>query len=137
MAMGPTYISGVTVPEYGMPITGTPIGLPGPPHIPLGGPAAFQRHVMKNHTHHHIPGATEKIKMHLKQSPGFSYPKPPSHVFLREQMIHPSLNFQQPHADKMQVIPGGTPAGVFGGVGGTEYGSGGAQGTGAYCPPQQ
>jgi hypothetical protein len=30
------YISGVTGPNYGMPMTGTNIGLPGPPHIPLG-----------------------------------------------------------------------------------------------------
>jgi hypothetical protein len=29
----------VTGPNYGMPFTGTQIGLPGPPHIPLGGPA--------------------------------------------------------------------------------------------------
>jgi hypothetical protein len=40
------YISGVTGPNYGMPMTGTNIGLPGPPHIPLGEPdAGLQAHV--------------------------------------------------------------------------------------------
>jgi hypothetical protein len=100
----PAYISGVTIPQYGMPMTGTPIGLPGPPHIPLGSPAGLQRHVMKNHTPMHIPGPTEKIKMHLRQSPGYSYPKPPSHVHIREQMIHPTLNFRQPHSDRTQTV---------------------------------
>lgn len=104
----PSYISGVTVPQYGMPITGTPIGLPGPPHLPLGSPAGLQKHVMRNHTPMHIPGPTETLKIHLRQNPGYSYPKPPSHVWIREQMIHPSLNFQQPSYDRTQVIPSGT-----------------------------
>lgn len=110
-AMGgnPAYVSGVTIPQYGMPMTGTPIGLPGPPHIPLGSPAGFQKHVMRNHTPMHIPGPTETVKMHLRQSPGYSYPKPPSHVWIREQMIHPTLNFNQPHYDKNQVVPSGVP----------------------------
>ena len=55
----PSYVSGVTIPQYGMPITGTPIGLPGPPHLPLGSPAGLQKHVMRNHTPMHIPGPTE------------------------------------------------------------------------------
>lgn len=117
----PGYVSGVTVPQWGMPITGTPIGLPGPPHIPLGSPAGFQRHVMHNHTPMHIPGPTERMKVHLRQSPGYSYPKPPSHMWIREQMIHPTLNFHQPHYDRTQVIPSGVS---------------GAGGAGAYCPPQ-
>ena len=39
------YIAGVTAPQYGMPMCGTPIGLPGPPHVPLGVPAGLQKHV--------------------------------------------------------------------------------------------
>ena len=39
-AMPPNYVAGA--PQWGMPITGTPIGLPGPPHIPLGVPAGLQ-----------------------------------------------------------------------------------------------
>ena len=35
------YISGVTGPQYGMPMVGTPIGLPGPPHVPFGIPAGL------------------------------------------------------------------------------------------------
>ena len=40
----PDVISGVNGPQYGMPITGTPIGLPGPPHIPLGHQAGLMKH---------------------------------------------------------------------------------------------
>ena len=42
----PGFVAGVTAPQYGMPISGTPIGLPGPPHIPLGVPAGLQKHVI-------------------------------------------------------------------------------------------
>jgi len=42
------YISGMTTPQYGVPITGTPIGLAGPPHLPLGPQAGLKRHVTRN-----------------------------------------------------------------------------------------
>jgi hypothetical protein len=100
----PGYVSGVTTPMYGMPMSGTPIGLPGPPHIPFGSPAGLQKHVMRNHTHNHLPGPTERLNIHVRQTPGYSYPKPPSKVFIREQMIHPTLNFTQPWSDRTQVI---------------------------------
>ena len=38
-AVPPNMIAGA--PQWGMPITGTPIGLPGPPHIPLGRAGRF------------------------------------------------------------------------------------------------
>ena len=42
------YISGVTAPQYGMPMCGTPIGLPGPPHVPLGNSRRFaEKHYRK------------------------------------------------------------------------------------------
>ncbi len=107
----PNYVSGVTAPQYGMPSVGTPIGLPGPPHIPLGVPAGLQRHVMKNHTHYDIPQPANSFRVHVKQRPGFSYPKPATHMFIKEQMIHPSLPFEQPHYDKHERIPGGAPNG--------------------------
>jgi hypothetical protein len=113
----PGFVSGVTAPQYGMPMSGTPIGLPGPPHIPFGAPAGLQKHVMRNHTHHHIPGPTEKLKIHVRQTPGYSYPKSPSRVFIREQMIHPTLNFAQPWSDRTEVI-----------------GNHGHSHGGAYCP---
>ena len=78
------YIAGQTGPAYGMPITGTPIGLPGPPHIPLGGPAGLQKHVIRNHTHQYIPDPTRKIKMHVKQLPGIRYPQPANRAWIKQ-----------------------------------------------------
>ena len=49
------YVSGVSGPQWGMPMSGTPIGLPGPPHVPLGGPAGLQKYTISDHTHMHIP----------------------------------------------------------------------------------
>ena len=96
------YVSGVTTPSYGMPITGTPIGLPGPPHIPLGGPAGLQKHVIKNHTKMHLPPPTSKLNIHVQQKPGMSYPTPPNKAWITEENIHPSPNFRVPHADRRQ-----------------------------------
>jgi hypothetical protein len=103
-AYPPSHLSGVTTPQWGMPFTGTPIGLPGPPHIPLGAPAGLQKHVMKNHTRMHIPGPTERFRMHVREMPGYSYPRPPSHVRIREQHIHPALPFGQSRQNQMQVV---------------------------------
>ncbi len=100
----PAYVSGITAPQYGMPITGTPIGLPGPPHIPLGHPAGLQRHTITNHTRMHIPGPVEDFKIHVRQTPGYSYPKPPSHMSIREQNIYPSIPFNRPHNDHVEVV---------------------------------
>ena len=50
----PNMVAGVTAPQYGMTYSGTPIGLPGPPHIPLGAPAGLQKHTIRNHTHMNI-----------------------------------------------------------------------------------
>ena len=58
----PNMVAGVTAPQYGMTYSGTPIGLPGPPHIPFGAPAGLQKHVMVNRTHQHIPDPVEKIR---------------------------------------------------------------------------
>jgi hypothetical protein len=71
-------------PSWGMPITGTPIGLPGPPHIPLGGPAGLQRHVMKNRTRIHMPPPVTQMTMSVKQRPGMNYPRPVNHVSVDE-----------------------------------------------------
>ncbi len=84
--MGP--IAGVNGLPFGMPITGTPIGLPGPPHIPLGVPAGLQKHVIKNHTRMYLPDPTEKIKIHVKQSPRVAYPTPRSRGWIH-QYDHP------------------------------------------------
>ncbi len=114
--MVPDYVAGATSPQYGMPMSGTPIGLPGPPHIPLGGPAGLQKHVIKNHTHVHMPEPTRKFRIDVKQEPGMSYPKPPSHMYIKEQSIHAAPAYHQPHGIQHQNLPSG--------------------GDGAYCPPQ-
>src|SRR5262249_6545236 len=81
--------------EYGMPYCGTPIGLPGPPHIPLGVPAGLQRHIMTNETHMHIPPPTPEVKIKVAQIPGMSYPKPVDHVKIVEMSRVPPLEFNQ------------------------------------------
>ena len=83
------YISGVTGPAYGMPMCGTPIGLPGPPHVPLGTPAGLQKYTMVNHTHVSLPEPTQKIRVDVKQEPGYSAPEPPNHVRIVERTSYP------------------------------------------------
>jgi hypothetical protein len=127
----PNYVAGITAPQYGMPHVGTPIGLPGPPHIPLGGEAGLRRHTMTNHTRMNIPQPARHFGVHVRQRPGFSYPKPANRVYIKENMIHPSLPFEQPHSDMHERIPGGAP---YGYNAATHYWPQGAAG---YCPPGQ
>lgn len=87
----PGMISGVNAPQYGMPMSGTPIGLPGPPHIPLGTPAGLTKHVIRNHTPMHIPQPVKKMKIDVRHQPGYSYPNPVSRVRITEQNIHPGV----------------------------------------------
>jgi hypothetical protein len=84
---------------------------------------------MKNHTHVHVPGPTEKMHISVRQQPGFSYPKPVSHIHIREQMLHPSLPFEQPHWDMHERIPGGAPYGAYAPYPGHAHGA-------PYCPPE-
>jgi hypothetical protein len=132
----PNMVAGVTAPQYGMTYSGTPIGIPGPPHIPLGHPAGLQQHVMKNKTHMHIPDPVDKMKMTVRQQPGMSYPTPPSRVKIHEQNIHPGYPAGRPgfyHASRP------VPSNMYGGSQGP--GPGGAGGmtgpNGEYCPPGQ
>jgi len=96
----PPFIAGMTAPEYGMPSSGTPIGLPGPPHVPLGIPAGLQKHVIANHTKMHIPSPVRKFKIDVKEKPGYSYPKPVSRVHITEHKHMPPVLFHQPIGDK-------------------------------------
>ncbi len=98
------HISGVNMPQYGMPMSGTPIGLVGPPHVPLGIPAGLQRHSIKNHTRVHIPSPTSSIAIDVKQKPGFSYPKPASRVKITERTLPGFKVHQQPFGDKHEII---------------------------------
>ena len=85
------YVAGVTGPQYGMPMCGTPIGLPGPPHVPLGVPAGLQKHEIVNHTRVCLPEPTHKIKVDVKEKPGYSYPQPPNHVRIVERSTQAGL----------------------------------------------
>jgi hypothetical protein len=83
-AMPPHLVAGMTTPQWGMPITGTPIGLPGPPHIPLGHEAGLTSHVMKNRTRVMLPPPVHKQTISVKQRPGMNYPRPVNHVHIDE-----------------------------------------------------
>ncbi len=86
-AMPPNMIAGA--PQWGMPITGTPIGLPGPPHIPLGTPAGLQKHTMRNRTRVLMPPPVDHVKVSVKQRPGLNYPRPVNHVHINETQREP------------------------------------------------
>ncbi|HEX4145807.1 MAG TPA: hypothetical protein VHY91_20040 [Pirellulales bacterium] len=102
----PAFIAGMTAPQYGMPLTGTPIGLPGPPHIPMGIPAGLQAHSIKNMTKTHIPGPVKHFRMNVKQEPGFNYPDPPHNVHITETTVTPKFWFKQPQGSKYRNVPG-------------------------------
>ncbi|GIW98423.1 MAG: hypothetical protein KatS3mg111_1756 [Pirellulaceae bacterium] len=115
----PGYVAGVTAPQYGMTYSGTPIGLPGPPHIPLGSPAGLQKHTIRNRTHQHIPDPVSNVKMTVRQNPGISYPKPANRVHVREQNVHAGTPTGMPLPYRVNhAVP--SPDGA----------------AGAYCPPQ-
>ncbi len=96
----PQFVAGLTAPQYGMPSVGTPIGLPGPPHIPMGIPAGLQRHSIVNHTKSKIPGPVGHFRMDVKQEPGYSYPLPVNHVNITERSYAPPVLFHQPKSDR-------------------------------------
>ncbi|MFV2069279.1 MAG: hypothetical protein ACC645_20125 [Pirellulales bacterium] len=103
-ALPPQYVAGVTGPQWGMPMSGTPIGLPGPPHVPLGVPAGLRKHVVKNNTVRHMPEPTRKVRIDVKQVPGFSYPKPPNHVSVRENIKAPKKGFFVPWKNRRELV---------------------------------
>src|SRR5207249_2013257 len=98
----PGFVSGMTMPQYGMPTCGTPIGLPGPPHIPLGNPAGLQRYVITNHTKMHIPGPVRDVRVSVKQEPGFSYPEPVNRVHIVEHSHVPLGINHQPLSNQVE-----------------------------------
>lgn len=109
------YVSGVTGPHYGTPSVGTPIGIPGPPHIPLGGPAGLQNYSLHNHTARQIPGPTPRVNVHVRQRPGLSYPRPVDRVLIQEHTIRPPHVNAQPPADLLHGQLHGLPAGCANG----------------------
>ena len=95
------YISGISGPAYGMPWSGTQLGLPGPPHVPLGGPAGLQSYEIHNHTAMQLPPPTPQVNVHVKQQPGLTYPRPADNVRIREQTIRPTHSNLQPPSDML------------------------------------
>ena len=100
----PPYVSGITAPQWGMPSSATQIGLPGPPHIPFGGPAGLRKTEMIRHTRMHIPEAPSNLKIHLRERPGYSVPAMPNRARITEQMISPSLPFNQPRMLRHEYV---------------------------------
>jgi len=79
--MGPT-------PRWGMPMTATPIGLPGPPHLPYGGQASLQSHVIRNRSNNRIPEPTDHLLIDVKHDPPINIPEPVRHIQYEE--THPT-----------------------------------------------
>jgi len=100
----PPHLSGVSTPQWGMPMSGTPIGLPGPPHVPLGSPAGLQRHIIKNHTRVDMPKPVRRFKIDVRQRPGYSYPSPVSRVRISERTRANDRPNPVPRAGKSQWV---------------------------------
>jgi hypothetical protein len=102
-------ISGITTPQYGMPMCGTPIGLPGPPSVPLGIPAGLQKHTIKNHTRVHIPEPVDQVRVDVKQKPGICYPKPDNHIRIVERTRQGLGTYRQPCGNRRETVCPGCP----------------------------
>ena len=87
MPPGPAMAGAGPAPMYGMPITGTPIGLPGPTHLPYGGPAGLRSHTVRNRTKQHIPKPVNDVLVDVKHKPGIRLPEPVRHIKYEE--THP------------------------------------------------
>lgn len=89
----PPHMVANMAPAWGMPMSGTPIGIPGPPHIPLGTPAGLKKHTMRNRTRVVLPDPVDEFKMTVKQRPGMNYPAPVSKVRIDEVNRAPKQAF--------------------------------------------
>ena len=100
------------VPSWGDPITGTPIGLPGPPHLPYGGPAGLQSHTMRNLTHVDLGKPVDHMLVDVKHTPGLSLPKPVKYIYYEEE--HPELSPEEINYPGTMVNGGGqSPPGAM------------------------
>jgi hypothetical protein len=80
-------VSGVNMPVWGMPHTGTPIGLPGPTHLPYGGPAGLKSHTVRNRSKQDIPDPVDHMLIDVVHEPGVSLPPPVKYIEYKE--THP------------------------------------------------
>ena len=81
------------VPQYGMPSVATPIGLPGPPHIPLGKPAGLQSITLRNTTDYEVAGPVDDVLIDVRHEPGIKMPEPVKYIQYTEK--HPGYNADQ------------------------------------------
>ena len=70
-------------------MTGTPIGLPGPPHLPYGGPAGLKSHTVRNQTRQHLPDPVDHMLIDVRHNPGIRMPDPVKHIEYTES--HPEF----------------------------------------------
>jgi len=98
-------VSGVGgIPVWGQPTTGTPIGLPGPPHLPLGGPAGLKSHTVVNNTKHDIGKPVDHMLIEVEQKPGYKMPKPVKYIRYTE--THPNYPAHQLGTPATNAVPG-------------------------------
>jgi hypothetical protein len=108
-APGP--ISGVGgTPVWGMPMSGTPIGLTGPPALPFGAPASLTSFTMRNLTENHLPQPVDHMLIDVKETPGYSVPPPVKHIEYTEE--HPVYREGEVLYPKWALPEGAGPGGA-------------------------
>jgi hypothetical protein len=104
--------------SWGIPITGTPIGLPGPPHLPLGGPAGLKSHTVRNLTENRLPSPVDHMLIDVKHEPGYSLPPPVRHVqYTEKNPVFKAGEVSYPRSQTPAIYPPGA-AGSIAGPGG-------------------
>jgi hypothetical protein len=84
----PSPVAGMgNLPGWGQVSTGTPIGLQGPPHIPLGRQAGLMSHTMRNLSKYDVAPPTRHLLIDVQHQPGISLPPPVRHIQYTEK--HP------------------------------------------------
>jgi hypothetical protein len=111
-------IAGVNAPKWGYPYmdVGTPIGLPGPAHLPYGRPASLQSHTMRNLSPNVIPEPVSDLLVDVKHTPGIRMPEPVRHIqYTEKHPIHSPGEVAWPAWAGSQggaYCPPGYPAGM-------------------------
>ena len=83
-AYNPILGQDAVAPSWGMPITATPVGLPGPAHLPFGGQAGLKSHTVRVRSKMHVPDPVEHFNVDVKQNPGIRIPDPVQSVRYEE-----------------------------------------------------
>ena len=78
-------IAGYNMQMWGSPSSGTPIGLPGPPHLPYGRPAGLKSHTVRNLTDVDLPKPVDHVLIDTRHEPGIRMPAPVKHIQYTER----------------------------------------------------